>query len=326
MQINVNTGERDVDVCLNARGDRVECGNPQHACDKRALIIGDSFAEALAIPFAYTVWGRMERLTGLCTDVSAVGGYDIGQYVQTARERVPAGDYDLVFVSFYAGNDFGADAERIPDARQVQRQPILLLPEGVRLDQLRKWFYPYNSWLESRSHAYVALRYTIRRFRDPGDVGIYGVSRSLRPSRLTDQYLDETARGIGIIARLAKDAGARVLVSVLPTRAQVLDPDGSRLLRGLPRLRGDIDMNLVSDKFVPRLRAVEEIDAVVDLLPLFRARADDSYWGKRDAHLSPAGHRLWLEGIRDPLLELLGNDLRTDRRAPAAQSRPGLSR
>lgn len=306
----VNSGEREVDVCLDGVGDRVDCNAAARECRKQVLVIGDSFAEALAVPFSETVWGRIEQLTGACLRVAGVGGYGLGQYVQVARERLPDGYFAVVVISLYAGNDFTAAAEYIPAPKEVQRRPVHLLPEGVGLQELQNWFYPYNSWLESRSHAYVAIRFAIRRFQDPGEVGIYGVSRCLRPSRLTQNYLEETSRGLAVISRIAAESGARVLVSVLPTQSQVLDPDGRRLIHGLPRLRGDIDMNLVSERFLPLLRSIREIDAAVDLLPLFRQRADDSCWGKYDSHLSPTGHGLWMEGIRDPLLKLLSEEHR----------------
>jgi hypothetical protein len=50
--------------------------------------------------------------------------------------------------------------------------------------------------------------------------------------------------------------GARVLVLVIPERTQVLDPKGEKILRAMPALAGDLDMDLTTREFVPRLAAL----------------------------------------------------------------------
>ena len=300
----VNSGERVAWVCFDARGDRVSCAASRSECAGRVLVLGDSFVEALAIPWEQTVWSLIERDSGACVFSAGVSGYEIGQYqVQVAQRLVER--FDLVILSFYVGNDFTPDADRVPPPREVQRQPLRWLPAGLTGDDLHDWFYPFNSWLESHSHAYVAGRFGIRRFRDPGDVGIYGVPKALRRSRLTPQFLDETTRGVRAIGAAAHAAGSRYLVLIIPFRSQVLDPKGERLLASFPALRGDLDMDQVTVRFLPRLEAAVEIDAVVDLLPVLRERADRETWGARDAHFSPSGHRIWFEALRGPVRELL---------------------
>lgn len=304
-----NTGERDVEICTDAEGDRIDCNAPAPAdCASRILAIGDSYVEALAIPFAETVWHRLDADTGGCTSVAGVSGYYLSQYLASARVRLaePGADFDLVILSLYVGNDLTDDAEKLPAVQDVQRRPLRLLPAELSAKGLYDWFYPYNAWLESHSHAYVALRFAIRRFRDPGDVGLYGVPRALRKSQLTEPYLDETARGVKLVAEAARARGARVLVVVIPERSQVLDPDGERLAQGLPLVADDIDMDLTTRLLVPRLEAIPEVDAVVDLLPILRASPDPSRWGERDAHFSPSGHAAWFEAIRARARALLG--------------------
>jgi hypothetical protein len=304
-----NTGDRDVEICTDAAGDRVACGTaPRSDCAKRILAVGDSYVEALAVPFPETVWQRVDTDTGACTSVSGVSGYHLSQYLASVRARLaePSADFDLVIVALYVGNDMTDDAEKLPAPQDVQRRPLRLLPSGLSAEALFDWFYPFNAWLESRSHAYVALRFAIRRFRDPSDIGLYGVSRALRKSQLTPAFLDETARGVRLLAEAAQQHGARVLVVVIPERNQVLDPDAARLVRALPGLAGDVDMNLVSRELIPRLEAIGEVDRVLDLLPILRANPEPALWGERDAHFSPQGHAYWFEAIRAPVRELLG--------------------
>ena len=301
----VNTGERDVEVCFDERGDRVDCApNAARDCVGRVLVLGDSFVEALAIPWEQTAWALLEEDIGACLLVSGVSGYNLGQYLQVARERLVE-PHDLVILAFYVGNDFTSDAERIPPAAEMQRKPFRLLPAGLTEKDLWNWFYPFNAWLESHSHAYVAGRYAIRRFQDPADVGIFGVPKALRRSRLGQESIEETVRGVRLIGEAAHRAGARLLLVVIPFRAQVLDPQGERLIAAMPVLRGDLDMDQHATRFLPRLEGVREVDAVVDLTPFLRQRVDREIWGWRDPHLTPKGHRLWFEALREPTRRLL---------------------
>jgi lysophospholipase L1-like esterase len=262
------------------------------------------------VPFAETLWSRIEADTGACSSVAGVSGYRLSQYLASARARLaaPGARYELVLLALYVGNDLTDDAEAIPPAKDVQRRPLRLLPAGLSAEAVYDWFYPMNAWLESCSHAYVAVRFAIRRFRDPGDAGIYGVSRALRRSMLTPQIVDETVRGVRLIGEAARAHGARVLVVVIPERTQVLDPDGAKILRAMPALEGDLDMDLTSRELVPRLAALGEVQRVIDLLPILRANADPANWGVNDGHFSPQGHARVFEALREPVRELLGSN------------------
>jgi hypothetical protein len=303
-----NTGERDVEICTDAAGDRVDCAaSPRTDCAKRILAVGDSYVEALAIPYRETVWQRLDDDTGACTHVAGVSAWYLSQYLAAIRARLaePGADFDLVILALYVDNDLTDRPEEIPPAQDVQRRPLRWLPAALTARALHDWFYPLNAWLESHSQAYVALRFAIRRVGDPGDVGLYGVSRGLRTSQLTEPYLEGTARGVALAAAEAHAHGARFLVVVIPHRSQVLDPDGATLARAMPQLADDIDMDLTSRLLVPRLEAIPDVDAVVDLLPILRANPDPRLWGERDAHFSPSGHAAWAEAIRARVRALL---------------------
>ncbi len=308
--VRANAGERDVDFCTDARGDRIDCdAPPPRDCRKRVLAVGDSYVEALSVPYRETVWSRLDADTGACTTVAGVGAWYLGQYLLATRERLAQSEphYDLVVLALYPPNDMTDHAERIPPGTEVQRQPLRLLPAGLSREALRDWVFPWNQRLESHSHAYVALRFVLRRYLlDRGDIGIYGVPRALRRSKMPPAWLDETARGVRLIGEAAHAHGAKLLVVLIPHRSQALDPDGARLLASMPELAGDLDMDLTSREFRPRLETSPEIDRVVDLLPPLRARADRVLWGERDTHLSPQGHALWFAEMREPARELLG--------------------
>jgi hypothetical protein len=267
--------------------------------------VGDSFVESLGVPFRETVWARLERETGACIHVAGVGGYRLGQYLKLTRDRLSSASrpYDLVILSLYVGNDFTPDAEYIPPPQEVQRLPFRWLPAGLSQKELWKWFYPMNSWLEMRSHAYVALRQAVRRLWNPLGLGTFNVPHVLRRSGLSDKHLDETERGVRLIAEEVLGARSELLVVLVPMRIQVLDPQGEQLAREFPRARGDLDMDLVKREFAPRLSAISGIE-VLDLLDPLRAGADRAWWGS-DGHFSPEGHEVWFGLLREPVARLL---------------------
>ena len=303
-----NTGERDVEVCTDSRGDRVSCAAPRPAsCPRRILVVGDSMVEALAIPFEQTAWARLERDVGACVDVAGVGAYGPSQYLKVVRERLRDRHdvYDVVVASMYASNDFVSDAERIPSARAIRRRPLRLLPAGLSQQALEDWFYPVNQWLESRSHAYVALRFAIRNMSDPGDVGVYGLPVALVRSRLTPRLLQETARSFALMADEVRHARSTLVITIVPIRNQVTDPTGARVRAAFPKLADEIDMDLVQKEFVPRLAELPGV-STVDLLPVLRETATPVYWGEKDGHLSPKGHAAWFDALRGPVRRALG--------------------
>ena len=309
VRARANTGDRDVEICTDASGDRVSCTTPHPAaCTMRVLVVGDSFVEALALPFEATAWAKLERDTGACVDVAGVGGYEPSQYLQVLRERLRGrpSHYRLVVASMFVGNDFVADAERLPAAQSVWEQPVRRLPDGFDADALVRWLHPLDQWVESRSHAYVALRFAIRNLRDPGDVGIYGLPIALVRGRLTGDVLDATTRSFALMADEVARAGGTFIVTVVPAQVQVLDPTGAKLRRAFPTLASDIDVDLVQKTFVPRLQSTTGVAAVVDLLPTLRTDARPEYWGVHDQHLGPPGHDAWFAALRGPVRAALG--------------------
>lgn len=303
----VNTGERDVDFCSDARGNRISCNDPpRERCERRVLVIGDSFVEALALPFEQTAWSRIERDTGACVEVAGVGAYGVGQYLQLARERLraPGARYDVVIHSFYAGNDFGGSADHVPDAQDVWRRPVRLLPPTLDRAGLREWFYPANQFLERVSHAYVALRFAARRFSDPGDAGIYGVPGALRRSGMTPEVLAEAVRAVSLVADEARAAGAHDVLTIVPVRNQVTDPEARALRAAMPTIADDLEMDLVQELFVPRVREIPGL-TVVDLLPALRMDPVPENWESRDGHLSARGHEVWFSALRGPVRRAL---------------------
>jgi hypothetical protein len=162
-----------------------------------------------------------------------------------------------------------------------------------------------NEWLEAHSHVYVAGRLALRQVLAFDEADRWGIAPALSRSGLSERRLVETIRLVNRIARDTRAAGSRLLVLVIPIRIQVLDPRAASLHSRFPTLRDDLDMDLVSHSFIPRVADVPGVDRVVDLLPYLRAHAGKDAWGQRDPHFSSRGHELWFQAIRGAVENLL---------------------
>ena len=97
-----------------------------------------------------------------------------------------------------------------------------------------------------------------------------------------------------------------VLVTLIPLRLQVLDPDGSETREAFPAYADDFDPDLSTQRIVPRLEGIPGVH-LVDLLPGLRLKASRKHWGNLDVHFSPVGHELWFELVRSEVRGLLQN-------------------
>lgn len=91
----------------------------EHSKDKapnniRIAVLGDSFAEALAVPMADTFWAVMERQLRGCDALNGrdaevinfgVAGYGTGQELLTLRRRVWDYSPEIIVLAFFSGND-----------------------------------------------------------------------------------------------------------------------------------------------------------------------------------------------------------------------------
>jgi hypothetical protein len=291
-----------VGMCTDALGDRISCDRPPRAdCPGRMLVVGDSFVEAMFVPYEETVWARIADETGWCVHVAGVGGWGLGQYVEQVRERLAAPEprYDVLVLNLFAGNDFVTRPWHVPHADSVQRAPFRLLPDGLSWGAIRAWLHPYAQPLESRSHAWVALRnrliwYEWHRM----------VHQTLRPSWFTEARAETNLEPIRAIVAEVHAQGLSVLITLIPLMKQVFDPTGAELIGYVPQLAGDVDMDLPSRRMAPRLASLEGV-LFVDLLPGLRERAGPGDFVPNDSHFGGSGHAIWYDLIRDEVLALV---------------------
>jgi hypothetical protein len=112
-------------------------------------------------------------------------------------------------------------------------------------------------------------------------------------------------RAVALVADESRASGTRDVLTIVPVRNQVTDPQASALRAAMPTIADDLQMDLVQERFVPRLRAIPDL-VVVDLLPALRADPAPENWEMRDGHLSARGHQLWFRALRAPVRTALG--------------------
>ncbi len=113
----------------------------EHSKDKapnniRIAVLGDSFAEALAVPMADTFWAVMERQLRGCDALNGrdaevinfgVAGYGTGQELLSLRRRVWDYSPEIIVLAFFSGNDV-RDNSRILEGSSTK--PYFFLENG----------------------------------------------------------------------------------------------------------------------------------------------------------------------------------------------------
>ncbi|WP_287962913.1 SGNH/GDSL hydrolase family protein [Alcanivorax sp.] len=104
----------------------------------RVAILGDSYAEALQLPWQKAFWSVMEqRLQTGCNTLKGkkvevinfgVSGYGTAQELQTLRYKVWKYDPDLVLLAFLTGNDIRNNSRAL---EKDPMRPYFLLQEGT---------------------------------------------------------------------------------------------------------------------------------------------------------------------------------------------------
>jgi len=313
LDVRVNTGERTVRLLTDGDGFRIgerTIDRPRY----RILALGDSFLEAIQVPYEDTLGAHLEAL--LASELGApvrvvnagVGGWDPNHYLIQARLELPRRSYDAVVVFLFAGNDVVAwRRDRIPP-RPSRRAHRLRLPRSLAAGELIDAVaYPINDALETRSHLFILLK---NRFKFL--LMRLGLSQHYVPATLSTATRDQPAWEITAdLARdIADEAEARGLPSLfvlLPGLYQV-DPEiGRRYAGALGIDPSTLDLDQPSELLAPLFarRGLELIDATPALRRALQAGERELY-GRVDTHLGPAGHRRVAELVAPLLAARLG--------------------
>src|SRR5829696_1546083 len=164
VRTTINTGERTVPYLTDQEGFRVGTRGRIEA-DTRVLLLGDSFVEALQVPYEQSMAGLLEaRLPAavgkpVAVRNTAVGGWAPSQYLLQARTSLAREKFDLVLVAVFLGNDVQPYRYDSYPARAAATVHHLRVPRHLTSAELiDAVLFPINDALEVRSHLFILLK------------------------------------------------------------------------------------------------------------------------------------------------------------------------
>jgi GDSL-like Lipase/Acylhydrolase family len=300
-------------VAFNSRGMR----DREHPASKpdgvfRILVLGDSFMEALQVPYERSFPGLLEqelaRATGRRVEIinASVSGWGTDDELQYLT-RYGAQHADLVLVAVTLHNDISDNLRErfhaIKDGKLV-RQPI---------EDATFWQYKVvelKGFLATHSHGFQLLsraRWSRQMRWEAGQLSAH-VAALFRP--IPDPNL---ARGVELtelllaqMQRVASAQGSRMILVLLPLSVQLSDETFAQLARTATGSETGLDIRM-PQRLVMGVADRTRVPAI-DLLAGFRARAAEGgrLFLERDGHWNEAGHRLAVELV---LREMLARGL-----------------
>lgn len=299
------------DVSFNSAGMR-DREHPEAKPDGvyRILLLGDSFMEALQVPFeqsmAYLVERGLEQRTGRKVEVinAGVGGWGTDDELRYLTMYGLKYRPDLVVVVVTLHNDINDNLRlewhRMRDGVLVEQPRMPMSFFDYHLTQLKAYistrFQTYQLWRrvrhggEIRATARILRSHVVQLFQTPAP------QRIAEGVQLTDLLFRQ-------IQSETRAAGGQVAMVLLPIHYQLADTTFAAFVRasGVPADSMTIDhpqrliMPIADSLGIP----------VVDLLPRFRQWTADttaSLFLEWDGHWNAAGHRLAAEVVTDGLL------------------------
>lgn len=287
----LRSGEYTTAVAINDRGFR---GGPWRTdAPLRVLVVGDSFTfgygvqESEAYP---AVLARMSAGEGCPAAVynAGVPGYGTLQERRIAHELVAAVRPQVVVLGFTVGSDLSDNLEQgiRPEAGYEVRDGFLVQKGTPSRTPL-----PLKAWMQERSHLYVLLqRARVRRAIQS--------AQGVRTRRECEHFLavepcgdmaiawELTKEALRDMAALCADAGARLIVLLVPHPVQVDDRLWDRERAGVTQ-REAWGRCAVQERITA---LCQELNITcVDPLPAFHARHEKLFF-TLDRHLTVPGH------------------------------------
>ena len=307
----INSGERTVSLFTDHEGWRVpESGRT--TADRRVLVLGDSFMEAVAVEYEQSVPGLLEQhlTTALGQPVSVrntgVGQWDPNHYLLQLHQSLSRESFDAVVVSIFLGNDIVS--------RRIGQYPIRTTNEIHRfrfptsLDKgeiINAIFYPINDALEVSSHLF-----TLFKTRSQVALMRAGLSAIYLPNHYRVDQTKIPAWGVTAeicrdIAALATRHGTPTFFFLIPQSWQVDEEVFDRYLAGLEFDPATIDSQL-PNRALAAAMGKYDLD-FVDVTPELKQTSAEGrkMYGIVDEHLSPDGHSVVAETIRGRVTDLV---------------------
>ncbi len=148
----------------------------------RIALIGDSYAEAFAVPIEQTFWSVMEEKLGKCDAASGktievinfgVSGYGTAQELLTLREKVWKYSPDVVMLAVTTNNDVTDNSRALKKVEEipyfVSRDNQLALDDSFRssrtflwrqsrLNRVGRWFRDHSRVVQALTEGHHALK------------------------------------------------------------------------------------------------------------------------------------------------------------------------
>jgi len=301
--------QRGISVSFNSEGMR----DREHSVAKsegtfRVLLLGDSFMEALQLPFESSFPSLVERLlagrTGRRIEVvnASVSGWGTDDELQYLVTRGLKWKPDLIVVAMTLHNDI---ADNLRERFHTTRNGALV-EQPTGLSVLEHTTIQVKTFLAARLHTYQLLvrarrlretqgeakklsGHVVDLFRDPADPQI------TRGYELTSLLLQK-------MHGLASANGSKLTLVLLPLMVQLSDAQFAAFAASAAReLDAGRPQRMLTG--VGRRLGIE----VIDLLPGFRkwmASGGENLYLERDGHWNREGHRLAARIVAAELVRL----------------------
>jgi hypothetical protein len=288
-------------VSFNSAGMR----DREHSLEKpagvfRILVLGDSFMEALQVPFEQSFPSLLERElagpAGRRVEVvnASVSGWGTDDELQYLTRYGLRWNPDLILVAVTLHNDI---SDNLRERFHTIRGGALVHQPGEDATFLQYKVVQLKSFLAARSQAFQLLsraRFSRQMRQEASQLGSH-VTALLSPT--TDPHI---ARGVELtellLARmqaLASAQGSRVVLVLLPLGVQLSDAKFGELARAATGSPTGLDLGK-PQRLVMGAADRTRIPAI-DLLPGFRAwtaGGGQALFLERDGHWNAQGHRL----------------------------------
>lgn len=304
----MNSGERDVRFRTDAQGHRIGDAAPGPA-DIRILALGDSFLEAMAVPYPDTMTALLESQLGGVLEKrvqvvnTGVSGSSPNRYRLVARRELERRQHAAVVVFLFLGNDIVTRRiESRPPRAPTPRDP-LRWPEGL---SSREWVdavvHPLYTRLRERSHLVVLLKQ-----RWLGTAVRLGLTDHAFPAVLLRSEVESPRWGVtaGLCDEIAAAAALRgnpALFVLLPPDYVVDTEMGQAFALGSGFAADQADLDQAGRILTGHLEALGL--QAVDTTAALRA-AGPGLYGSVDRHLSPRGHEVVARIVAAALIPLL---------------------
>jgi hypothetical protein len=338
----VKRGIFDAPVEINSHGFR----DREHAWDKpagtrRVVLLGDSFIEAVQVPFERSITPLLEQrsrqATGAVEFINlGLSGFGTGREYLMLRQYGRRYKPDVVML-FFVGNDIS------DNSATLQGKPFIPYPvpgpDGsvARDERGQPRFTPFAdrtsrlgavaTFLRDHSKSYRALREAVDSSAslngllfwvglmstppeqvnrpDVTNFGYYEIYR-VTPTPVWSEAWALTESMLVATRDLAAANGARFAVVLVPSAWEVYPEQWEGILRKIPKMREvPLDLTLPSRRLGAFLTAHDI--PYVSLLSDFRARAGQlpALYIAGDAHWTAEGHRLAADLLADNVIAAL---------------------